>query len=140
MAGFPWNCNWATFDNQVNTDTGSILLRTVFPNADGRIVPGLFARIRLPLSERHEALLVNESAIGTDQADKFVLTLSATNTVQYRPVTLGTLVDGQRVVTSGLAPGDKVVVNGMARVRPGMTVAPELETAELKPALTTVLR
>ena len=69
-----------------------------------------------------------------------MLTLSATNTVQYRPVTLGTLVDGQRVVTSGLAPGDKVVVNGMARVRPGMTVAPELETAELKPALTTVLR
>ena len=137
---YPHHGTIESFDNQVNTDTGSILLRTVFPNADGRIVPGLFARIRLPLSERHEALLVNESAIGTDQADKFVLTLSATNTVQYRPVTLGTLVDGQRVVTSGLAPGDKVVVNGMARVRPGMTVAPELETAELKPALTTVLR
>ena len=129
-----------SFDNQVNPDTGSILLRTVFPNEDGRILPGLFARIRLPLSERHEALLVNESAIGTDQADKFVLTLSPTNTVQYCPVKLGPLIDGQRVVTSGLVAGDKVVVNGMARVRPGMPVTPTVETAELTPVLTTVKR
>jgi RND family efflux transporter MFP subunit len=137
---FPHRGCIESFDNQVNPDTGSILLRAVFPNDDGRIVPGLFARIRLPLSERHEALLVNESAIGTDQADKFVLTLSATNTVQYRAVKLGSLVEGQRVVTDGLAPGDKIVVNGMARVRPGMAVAPELETAGLTPALTTVQR
>jgi RND family efflux transporter MFP subunit len=137
---YPHQGDVESFDNQVNPDTGSILLRAVFPNEDGRIVPGLFARIRLPLSERHEALLVNESAVGTDQADKFVLTLSPTNTVQYRPVKLGSLIDGQRVVTAGLAPGDKVVVNGMARVRPGMTVTPELETAGLKPALITVQR
>lgn len=129
-----------SFDNQVNPDTGSILLRAVFSNDDGRIVPGLFARIRIPLSERHEALMVNESAIGTDQADKFVLTLSPTNTVVYRPVKLGALIDGQRVVTEGLALGDKVVVNGMARVRPGMAVSPQMETAAIKPLATTVQR
>jgi len=126
-----------SFDNQVSADTGSILLRTVFQNEDGRIVPGLFARIRLPLSERHEALLVDESAIGTDQADKFVLTLSSTNTVQYRPVKLGPLIDGQRVVTQGLELGDKIVVNGMARVRPGMPVTPQ---DEVKPIATTAQR
>jgi len=129
-----------SFDNRVDADTGTIILRAVFPNDDGRILPGLFAHIRLPLSERHEALLVNESAIGTDQADKFVLTLSPTNTVVYRPVKLGPLVDGQRVVTSGLEPGEKVVVNGMARVRPGMPVTPEVQTAEVTPVTTTAKR
>ena len=129
-----------SFDNRVDADTGTIILRAVFPNDDGRILPGLFAHIRLPLSERHEALLVNESAIGTDQADKFVLTLSPTNTVVYRPVKLGPLVDGQRVITSGLEPGEKVVVNGMARVRPGMPVTPETATAEVPPVVTTAKR
>jgi RND family efflux transporter MFP subunit len=139
-SGYPHQGCVESFDNQVNPDTGSILLRAMFPNDDGRIVPGLFARIRLPLSERHPALLVNESAIGTDQADKFVLTLSPTNTVQYRSVKLGTLVEGQRVVTAGLSLGDQVVVNGMARVRPGMAVTPQPEVAGVKPALTTVQR
>src|SRR6266540_3392375 len=68
-----------SFDNHLNPNTGSILLRAVFPNADGRVVPGLFARIRVPLSERHPVLLVDERAIGTDQAQKFVLTLTSTN-------------------------------------------------------------
>jgi multidrug efflux pump subunit AcrA (membrane-fusion protein) len=67
---------------------------------------------------------VDERAIGTDQADKFVLTLSPTNTLQYQPVELGPLIDGKRVVRSGLQTGEKVVVNGMARVRPGMAVTP----------------
>ena len=129
-----------SFDNRVDPDTGTIVLRAVFPNGDGRILPGLFAHIRLPLSERHAALLVNESAIGTDQADKFVLTLSPTNTVVYRPVKLGPLVGGQRVVTEGLAPGEKVVINGMARVRPGMPVTPETATAAAQPVLTTAKR
>jgi len=139
-AGFPHQGGLESFDNRVDPATGSIWLRAVFPNADGRMVPGLFARIRLPLSGRHPVLLVNESAVGTDQADKYVLTLSSTNTVQYRPVKLGSLIDGQRVVTAGLAPGDQVVVNGMARVRPGMTVTPEAEAPGLKPALTAAQR
>jgi RND family efflux transporter MFP subunit len=126
---FPHKGCIESFDNQLDADTGSILMRAVFANDDGRIVPGLFARIRLPLSERHPALLVDDRAIGTDQANKFVLTLSPTNTVQYQPVELGPMVDGKRVVRSGLAVGEEIVVNGLARVRPGMPVTPDNASA-----------
>ncbi|MGN6385780.1 MAG: efflux RND transporter periplasmic adaptor subunit, partial [Verrucomicrobiota bacterium] len=111
-----------SFDNRLDAGTGSILLRAVFPNSDGKIVPGLFARIRVPLSARYPALVVEERSIGTDQGQKYVLALSATNTVQYRPVELGPIVAGKRIVRSGLAVGEEVVVNGLARVRPGMPV------------------
>ncbi|MEW6302860.1 MAG: efflux RND transporter periplasmic adaptor subunit [Verrucomicrobiota bacterium] len=123
--GFPHRGYIESFDNRVDANTGSILLRTVFPNADGRIVPGLFSRIRVPLSERYAALLVEEHAIGTDQGQKFVLTLTSTNTVAYRPVKLGPIVDGKRIVRAGLEPGEQIVVNGLQRVRPGMPVTPQ---------------
>lgn len=126
---FPHQGFIESFDNRLDPNTGSILVRAVFQNSDERIVPGLFARIRIPLSERHAAVLVDERAIGTDQANKFVLTLSATNTVQYQPVELGPLTDGKRIVRSGLTGGEKIVVNGLSRVRPGMPVTPEEETA-----------
>lgn len=114
-----------SLDNRIDPQSGSIVLRAVFPNADGRIVPGLFARIRLPGAAKAPALLVEETAIGTDQAQKFVLTLTSTNTTAYRPVKLGPLVDGKRVVREGLQPGEKVVLHLVAaRVRPGMPVAP----------------
>ena len=122
-------CYIESFDNRLNTETGSILLRAIFPNADGRIVPGLFARIRVPLSDRHAALLVEERAIGTDQAQKFVLTLTPTNTVAYRQVTLGPVVEGRRIVRSGLSGTEAVVVNGLQRVRPGMPVTAQTEVA-----------
>jgi RND family efflux transporter MFP subunit len=121
--GFPHRGQIESFDNRLDANTGSILLRAVFSNADGRIVPGLFARIRVPLSDRHPALLVDERAIGTDQGQKFVLTLTATNTVEYRAVKPGPLTDGKRIIRSGLQASDKVVVNGLQRVRPGMPVA-----------------
>jgi RND family efflux transporter MFP subunit len=127
---FPHKGYIESFDNHLDPNTGSILLRAVFANDDDRIVPGLFARIRIPLSERHPALLVDERAIGTDQANKFVLTLSPTNTVQYQAVELGPLVDGERIVRSGLEAGEKIVVNGLARVRPGMPVTPQEEIAK----------
>jgi RND family efflux transporter MFP subunit len=126
---FPHRGYIESFDNKLDPNTGSILLRAVFPNDDGRIVPGLFARIRIPLSERHDALLIDERSIGTDQANKFVLTLTSSNTVQYQAVELGPLVDGKRVVRSGLEAGEKIVVNGLARVRPGMPVTPQEEMA-----------
>ncbi len=126
---FPHKGYIESFNNRLDPNTGSILLRAVFANDDDRIVPGLFARIRIPLSERHSALLVDERAIGTDQANKFVLTLSTTNTVQYKAVELGPLVDGKRIVRSGLAAGEKIVVNGLSHVRPGMPVTPEVEVA-----------
>ena len=125
--GFPHTGHIESFDNRLDPDTGSILLRAVLANDDDRILPGLFARIRIPMSERHPVMLVDERAIGTDQANKFVLTLTPTNTVQYQPVVLGPLVGGNRVIRSGLNPGDKVVVNGLSHVRAGMTVAPEPE-------------
>jgi RND family efflux transporter MFP subunit len=121
-----------SFDNRLVPETGSILLRAVFSNPDGRIVPGLFARIRVPLSEKHPALLVEERAIGTDQAQKFVLRLTSTNTVEYRPVTLGPLMSGKRIVRSGLEGTERIVVNGIARVRPGMPVSPQ-ETIAIGP-------
>jgi multidrug efflux system membrane fusion protein len=124
-AGFPHRGHIESFDNRLDAGTGSILLRAVFSNADARIVPGLFARIRVPLSERHEALLVEERAIGTDQAQKFVFALSATNTVEYRSVKLGPAVNGKRVIRAGLNAGDLIVINGLQRVRPGMPVTPE---------------
>jgi RND family efflux transporter MFP subunit len=114
-----------SFDNQLNPNTGSILLRAVFSNDDGRIVPGLFARIRVPLSDRHTAMLVSEKAIGTDQAQKYVLALTPTNTVAYQSVVLGPTIDGMRVIRSGLKGGEEIVVNGMQRVRPGMPVKAE---------------
>ena len=125
--GFPHLGHIESFDNRLNPDTGSILLRAVFSNDDGRIVPGLFARIRIPLSERHAALLVDERAIGTDQSQKFVLSLTPTNTVAYQPVQLGPLVDGKRVIRSGVQAGEEIVVNGLERVRPGMPVTAEKE-------------
>jgi membrane fusion protein, multidrug efflux system len=127
---FPHKGYIESFDNKLDPSTGSILLRAVFPNDDSRIVPGLFARIRIPLSERHDALLIDERSVGTDQANKFVLTLTSSNTVQYQAIELGPLVDGKRVVRSGLEAGEKIVVNGMARVRPGMPVAPEDQVAK----------
>lgn len=128
---FPHKGFIESFDNRLDPNTGSILLRAVFPNTDARIVPGLFARIRIPLSDSHPALLVDERAIGTDQANKFVLTLSPTNTVQYQAVELGPLVDGKRIVRSGLNAGEKIVVNGLSHVRPGMPVTPEAEVAHV---------
>ena len=132
---FPHQGFIESFDNQLNPDTGSILMRAVFQNDNGRIVPGLFARLRIPLSERHAALLVDERAIGTDQANKFVLTLTASNTVAYSPVQLGPQIDGRRIVRSGLEAGEKIVVDGLARVRPGMPVTPQEETAAASPKL-----
>jgi multidrug efflux system membrane fusion protein len=126
---FPRQGHIESFDNRLDSNTGSILLRAVFPNPDGRIVPGLFARIRVPVSARHSVLLVTERAIGTDQSQRYVLTITQTNTVAYQPVTLGPVFEGKRVVRSGLQPGDKAIVNGLQRVRPGMPVTPQDDVA-----------
>jgi RND family efflux transporter MFP subunit len=126
---YPHRGSIESFDNRLDANTGSMLLRAVFPNPDGHIVPGLFARIRVPLSERYSALLVQERAIGTDQAQKFVLTLTSSNTVAYQAIKLGPEIEGKRVVRSGLEGTEEIVVNGLQRVRPGMPVAPQQEVA-----------
>jgi RND family efflux transporter MFP subunit len=127
--GFPHRGYIESFDNRLDPNTGSILLRAVFDNKDERIVPGLFARIRVPLSARHPALLVEERAIGTDQGQKYVFSLSSSNTVEYRAVKLGPDVNGKRIIREGLQAGEQIVVNGLQRVRPGMPVAPQSEVA-----------
>jgi multidrug efflux system membrane fusion protein len=123
--GYPRHGYIESTDNRLNPATGSLALRLVFPNDDGALIPGLFARVRIPVSEPQQALLISELAIGTDQSQKFVLAVNQDNTVAYRTVKLGSVIQGKRVVREGLQPGESIIVNGLQRVRPGMTVAPE---------------
>ncbi|HEV7715205.1 MAG TPA: hypothetical protein VGO53_06400, partial [Steroidobacteraceae bacterium] len=95
-------------------------------NQERRFTPGLFARVKLIGSAKYDALLVNDSAIGTDQNVRYVFAVSKDNKVEYRAVKLGPVVDGMRVVRDGLKQGEFIVVNGLQRVRPGITVAPQL--------------
>lgn len=119
---FPHEGTLDFVDNRLDASAGTIRLRAVVPNGDRLFAPGLFARVRLGGRATYPATLVQDHAIGTDQDRKFVLVLKPDSSVEYRPVTLGRLVDGLRVVTSGLEPGENVVVNGLMRVRPGMKV------------------
>lgn len=122
-------------DNRVDTGTGSLVIRMVFPNPAGELVPGLFARVRVPVSASQPTLLISERAIGTDQSQKYVLTVASDNTVSYRPVKLGPVIGRERVIRDGLEPGDRVIVNGLQRVRPGMTVNAETAPANTSLAL-----
>ena len=112
-------------DNQVNAKSGTVRVRAVFDNPDGSLMPGQFAQLRLGRAQPTQALLVNERAVGTDQNKKFVLVVGADNKAAYREVSLGAAVDGLRIVTSGLKSDERIVVNGLQRVRPGSLVAPE---------------
>ena len=120
-------------DNRLDPATGSLVLRAVFPNSDGQLLPGLFARVRVPITAPHSALLISEHAIGTDQSQKFVFTVSPDRKAQQRPVKLGGAVGTLRIVRDGLRAGEQVVVNGLQRVRPGALVASEL--AETPPSV-----
>jgi RND family efflux transporter MFP subunit len=113
-------------DNQVNAKTGTLKVRAVFPNKDEALTPGLFARVRVPISPPHKALLVSERALDTDQGQKVVYVVDKDNKVVSRPVRLGALHDGLREITDGLRSGDRVIVNGLQQVRPGLTVEPNL--------------
>ena len=123
--GFPHEGRLDFVDNRIDPATGTIRTRAIFSNRDRRFTPGLFARVKLVGGKRQPALLVRDAAVGTDQDRKFVLVLAKGDSVAYRPVELGRLSDdGLRIVRSGLEPGEKVVVNGLMRVRPGMKVTP----------------
>jgi membrane fusion protein, multidrug efflux system len=112
-------------DNQVNAKSGTVRVRAVFDNTDGSLIPGQFAQLRLGHAKTSSALLINERAVSTDQSKKFVLVVGDDNKAVYREVSLGSSVDGLRIVTSGLKPNERIVVNGLQRVRPGSVVAPE---------------
>jgi RND family efflux transporter MFP subunit len=124
--GFPHRGTINFVDNQVNPQTGTLRLRGVFPNADGALEPGYFARVRLIIGQPHRALLVTERAIDTDQGQKIVYVVNDKNEVISRPIRVGALHDGLRVIAEGVQPGERVIVNGLLQVRPGLTVAPKL--------------
>ena len=109
-------------DNQLDPSTGTINGRAVFKNADRRLTPGLFVRLRLPGTVSYAGVLVEDRAVGTDLDRRFVLVVDGDKKVQSRPVALGPMVDGLRVVRTGLTAGELVVVNGLQRVRPGAQV------------------
>jgi RND family efflux transporter MFP subunit len=122
-SGFPHQGRLNFVDNRVDGASGTIRARAVLSNPNRQFTPGLFARVRLLGGQRHPATLVQDAAIGTDQDRKFVLVLKSDTTVEYRPVTTGSVVEGLRTIQSGLKPGERVVINGLMRVRPGMKVA-----------------
>jgi multidrug efflux system membrane fusion protein len=121
-------------DNQFDARTGTVRVRAVFDNADGRLIPGQFARLRMGQAKSEPALAVSERAIGTDQDKKYVLVVDADNKAIYREVTLGPSVEGLRVVTQGLTSGERIVVNGLQRVRPGAVIEPQLVSMDARSA------
>ena len=124
-SGFPHDGVMVFVDNALDPATGTIRSRALLDNHERQFTPGLFARIRLMDGAQHDAVLVNDSAIGTDQTMRYVLVVDRSNKVELRPVQLGPVVDGLRVVQSGLSPGETIVVNGLQRVRPGAQVQPQ---------------
>ncbi|MGO4282840.1 efflux RND transporter periplasmic adaptor subunit [Bosea sp. TAB14] len=126
-------------DNGIDGASGTVRVRARLDNPDGKLMPGQFVRVQLGQAKAEQQLVINERAVGTDQNKKFVFVVGDDAKATWREVSLGAAHDGLRVVTAGLKPGERIVVNGLQRVRPGATVAPELvsmaEKTELrKPA------
>ena len=114
-------------ENRVNPSTGTIRVRGVFPNKDGRLTPGQFCRVKLPVGQKYKGLLVTDQAIGIDQGQKYLLVVNKENKVEYRPVKPGRLDGDLRIFppNAGLMAGEWVIVSGVQRVRPGIQVNPE---------------
>jgi RND family efflux transporter MFP subunit len=130
--GFPHTGRIDFIDNRVDPTTGTMRVRAVLENQDGLFSPGFFVRVKLATGEPKPTVLVTERAIGTDQGRKYVLVVNDKNVVEYREVQLGPLADGLRAITGGLTPGEWVIVNGIQRARPGITVTPQKVAMEPK--------
>jgi RND family efflux transporter MFP subunit len=124
--GFPHQGTINFVDNQVNPKIGTLRTRGVFPNKDEALSPGYFARVRVPLGPPHPALLVSDRAIDNDQGQKILYIVNDNKEVVSRPVRLGALHDGLRAIEAGLNPGERVIVNGLQLVRPGLRVEPKV--------------
>jgi len=124
--GFPHKGRLDFLDNQIDSATGTLRVRGAFPNPgpDRVLQSGFFARVRVPGSGKYSALLIPDQAVGTDLGQKFVYVLTDQDTVEYRPIKLGPMIDGLRVVREGIQPKDWVVVNGLMSIRQGAKVAP----------------
>ena len=122
--GYPHEGYMDFVDNKIDSNTGTIRGRAIFKNDDKVLLPGMFAKVRLPGSERYDATLIPDSAIGLDQTEQFVIVINEDNTTQRRPVELGPIVHGLRVVRSGLEANEKIVIQGLQRIRPDIKVDP----------------
>ncbi len=129
--GTPISGHIQLINNEVDAKTGTIRVRAVINNPDGRLIPGQFVRIRFGEPEPDEKLVVSDRAVASDQDKKFVFVVGADNKVEYRQVVLGRNYDGLRIIESGLKPGENIVVNGLQRIRPGVVVAPQPVTETL---------
>ncbi len=127
--GFPHQARLRFLDNVVDPHSGTLAARAVLDNADGSLTPGLFSRVRLVSSTVEQVALLPEQALGTDLGKRYVLVLDKDNRVQYRAITLGQAVGEWRIVRGGLNPGERVVVSGLQKVRPGDVVAPSAAPA-----------
>jgi multidrug efflux system membrane fusion protein len=132
--GFPRQGELDFLDNQLDPSTGTIRGRAIFRNPNGDLTPGLFVRLLLPGSNSYRGLLIQDRAVGTDLDKRFVFVVKSDRSIEYRPVTLGPLVDGLRVVRSGLRAGEQIVISGLQRVRPGVSVEPVLEAMQGSPS------
>ena len=121
---FPYKGVLDFVGNAIDRSTGTIRARAVVPNPDGRLTPGLFARAKLSTASSRQAVLIDDQAVGTDQGRNYVLVVGENNQAQYRPIELGPVVDGLRVINGGLQGGEKIIIKGL--VRPGMTVTPRM--------------
>ena len=121
--GFPHSGKLEFVDNQLDSRSGSVRMRATLANADRQLAPGLFARVQIAGGEPTQQILIQDRAINTDQDRKFVYVVDKEGKAEYRAVKLGQLDDGLRVVREGLTPGEKIVVNGLQRVRPGAPIA-----------------
>jgi RND family efflux transporter MFP subunit len=132
--GYPYQGTIDFVDNQVNPRTGTLRVRAIFPNKDEVISPGFFARVRVPVGFPRQALLVTDRAIDNDQGQKILYVVNDKNEVASRPIRVGALHDGLRVIEDGLRPGERIIVTGLQQVRPGVTVEPKLVDMPVAPA------
>lgn len=124
--GFPHVGKIDFSDNRLDPMTGTLRVRGIFDNPQQLLSPGLFVRIRLPIGLPHEALLIAEQALGTDQGQKFVYVVNEQNEVEYRRVQVGSAFDGMRVIVEGLSKDERIIISGLQRARAGLVVEPRL--------------
>lgn len=130
--GFPHSGKLEFVDNRLDSASGSVRMRATLANSDRALAPGLFARVQIAGGEPRQQVLISDKAVGTDQDRKFVFVVDKDGKAEYRTVKLGPTIDGLRIVREGLKPGEKIVVNGLQRVRPGSPI-----TAQTVPMLAT---
>jgi RND family efflux transporter MFP subunit len=135
---YPFRATVDYISNEVEATTGTLPVRAVYPNEDRFLRPGLYARVRVPVGDPHPALLVTEQALMSNQGQKYLYVVNDNNEVLFRPVTLGAVDGGLRIITDGLKSGERVIIDGATRVRPGAVVNPkpaEMDAAPGKAAV-----